>query len=306
MKIFVLGAGAIGSLLGARLSKKNDVLLYSLDTKHMEQIKHHGLNIEELDGKVTNYKLDVITDINELKFYPDLVLITLKSYTTQKGVLAVRNILGKDAIYLTLQNGIGNVETLLNIIDRHRIIAGITAQGATLVKEGYVRHGGNGPTYIGEVEGEATERIYDIVKNFNDCGLQCFATDETEKLIWKKLIINIGINAITAIVRVKNGCVAESKWAKDISKMAVIEAVKIAKAKGIEFPHNIFDEVIEVAKRTSKNISSMHQDILNHNPTEIDAINGAIVRYGEKYNIDVPVNKTLTNLIKLIEEDVNE
>ena len=125
-------------------------------------------------------------------------------------------------------------------------------------------------------------------------------------MIWKKLLINIGINAITAIARVKNGYIATSKYAREISEIAVKEAIEVANTMGIEFDKHIFNEVIEVAKKTSRNISSMHQDILNKKITEIDSINGAIVNLGKELGIPTPVNLTLTNLIKLIEEKHKE
>ncbi|GAB6887205.1 2-dehydropantoate 2-reductase [Desulfothermus okinawensis JCM 13304] len=302
MKIFVLGSGALGTLLGARLSKKNEVILYSTNKNHMQEIRDNGLKIEELDGTVNTYDLKVVLDSEKINFAPDLVLVTLKTYSTYNGVKNIKDRLKGNPIYLTLQNGIGNVETLIELINRDRIIAGITAQGATFVKPGYIRHGGDGVTYIGEIDKDVTKRINDIVGIFNECRLKCFATNETTKLIWQKLLINIGINAITAIARARNGYIERSVHAREISKSAVSEAILIAKKLGLEFEENIFDVVLDVAKKTEKNISSMHQDILNKKKTEIDAINGAIVKYGEEFGIPTPVNKTLTGLIKLIEQ----
>ncbi len=306
MKIFILGAGAIGSLLGARLSKENEVELYSTNEKHMRAIRENGLKIEELDGSITTYKLKTYTNIDEIEINPDLVLVTLKTYKTKDGLLTLVPRLNSRPIFLTLQNGIGNIERITELVPREQVIAGITAQGATLVTKGYIRHGGNGPTYIGEINGPITPRIKDIVEVFNKCGLNTYQTDDTEKLIWKKLLINIGINAITAIARVKNGYIATSKYAREISEIAVKEAIEVANTMGIEFDKHIFNEVIEVAKKTSRNISSMHQDILNKKITEIDSINGAIVNLGKELGIPTPVNLTLTNLIKLIEEKHKE
>jgi len=306
MKIFILGAGALGSLLGARLSKKNEVLLYSTNQKHMQEIKDNGLKIEELNNEIQTYNLRVLLDPEKLNFSPDLVLVTLKTYATYRGVKYIKNKLKGDPLYLTLQNGIGNVELLCSLLSKDRVIAGITAQGATFVRPGYIRHGGNGVTYIGEIEGDPTERIHKIVENFNQCGIKCSETNETKKLIWQKLLINIGINAITAIARVKNGYISRSEYAREIAKLAVEEAILVAKKMGLDFKKDIFDEVIDVAQKTEKNISSMHQDVANKKPTEIDAINGAIVKYGEKFHIPTPTNKTLTCLIKLIEQKYME
>ena len=306
MKIFVLGAGALGSLLGARLSKNNEVILYSTNKEHMHKIKQDGLKIENLDGKIQTYNVEVVLDPEKLNFAPDIVLVTLKTYATYNGVNYIKNKLKGDPVYLTLQNGIGNVEVLCDLLPRDRVIAGITAQGATYVRPGYIRHGGDGVTYIGEINGEPTERIHKIVENFNQCKIKCFETNETNKLIWQKLLINIGINPITAIAQVRNGFIAKSEYARQIAKLAVNEAILIAQKLGLDFKEDIFDQVLDVAKKTEKNISSMHQDVKNKKPTEIDAINGAIVKYGEKFQIPTPVNNTLTCLIKLIEQKYME
>jgi 2-dehydropantoate 2-reductase len=303
MKIFILGAGAIGSLLGARLSIKNKVIFYSTDTQHIRTIQKKGLQIQELNGTISNYKIKAILDLDELVLKPDLVLICLKTYSTKEGILSLKEKIKGTPIFLTLQNGIGNIEKISQIIPLKQIIVGVTSQGATLTKPGYIIHGGIGPTYIGEIDGLSSNRAENIVNSFNQCGLETYLSNNIQKLIWKKLIINIGINAITAITKVKNMYIAESNWAKKLSKQAVKEAIEVAKAKNIHFKEeDIFDEVIKVAKKTGKNLSSMHQDILNKKNTEIDSINRAIVELGKKYKIKTPINKTLTYLIKIIEE----
>lgn len=306
MKIFVLGSGALGSLIGARLSKKNEVLLYSTNKKHIDEINKNGLNIEELDGSYTTYRIKGIYNREQISFTPDLVLITLKTYSLTQGLLDVYERFPPNTVYLTLQNGIGNIETICKYVKKSQVIAGSTGQGATFVKPGHIRHGGNGVTYIGEISGNSSDRIKYTVKIFNECGLEAYVTDNIHEYIWKKLMVNIGINAITAIARVKNGFIVNSKWAREISYLAVKEAVAIAKLKGISIKDNIFDLVLDIAKKTKNNISSMHQDILNRKQTEIDSINGAIVEYGKQLKIDTPINKTLTNLIKLIEERQKE
>ncbi len=306
MKIFILGAGALGSLLGARLSKTNEVLLYSTNKKHIRNIQKNGLKIEELDGKIDIFKLDAVFHKDQIDFDPDLVLITLKTYSLEKGLKDIYNKFSPDTLYLTLQNGIGNIEKICSFISKSYVIAGTTGQGATLIQPGFIKHGGNGITYIGEISGEITERINKIVENFNACDLETYVTDNIKNHIWKKLLINIGINAITAIAKVKNGYIASSKWAREISQDAVLEALKVARAMGIDIDNDIFELVVDIAKKTQKNISSMHQDIINKKQTEIDSINGAIVEYGKKFDINTPVNKVLTNLIKLIEEKQKE
>ncbi len=307
MKILVLGAGAIGTLLGARLSKESRVCLYSIDREHINAIKVRGVEIEELSGEITLYKnIDAAISPEEIPFCPDLVLITLKTYSLEKGLSSIKKICSNSTIFLTLQNGIGNIEKIAKFIPLKQILAGVTAQGATLVRGGFIRHGGNGPTYVGEIDGKLTSRLEDITNLFTKSNLPCEPSQNIEMLIWKKLLINIGINAITALIGFPNQYITHNKWAREVARRAVEEAYEICKKKNINIKEDIFSLVEEVSLRTGKNISSMYQDILNNKPTEIDAINGAIVREGKRLEIETPINWTLTHLIKALEEKNKE
>ncbi len=292
----------MGSLLGARFSKSSaSISLFSTDREHMEAIQRDGLVIEELDGTARNYPLVAYYNPDELPRNPDLALVMVKTYATQDAVSLVHGICSPSTVFLTLQNGIGNWERIAEISGREAVLAGSTAQGATLLGPGMIRHGGNGPTYIGEPDGPISERVRGIVEIFRESGLKTEPSDDVKRLIWEKLIVNVGINAITGLTGIRNGFIAEMKEATELCGSAVEEAIAVARAKGFPIGFEMVRRVIEVAKATARNRSSMGQDVDKKKRTEIDAINGAVVRFGKEAGIATPVNRTLTSLIKVLE-----
>ncbi|MFZ2448233.1 MAG: 2-dehydropantoate 2-reductase [Syntrophobacteraceae bacterium] len=302
MNILILGAGAIGSLLGARLSRTEaSVRLFSTNREHMEAIREKGLSIEELDGTVENFRLDTFCDLDHLPRNPDVVLVVVKTYDTEVAVSSILGLRFPSTIFLTLQNGIGNFEKIARIVGKDAVLAGSTAQGATLLEPGAIRHGGNGPTYLGEPGGLPTERVHRIVEVFRQAGFKADPSDSVERLIWEKLIVNVGINAITGLTGIRNGFIAEMREASELCASAVEEAVLVARAKGFPIGLEMVERVIGVARATARNRSSMGQDVDKRKRTEIDAINGAIVRFGQEAGIPTPVNQTLTRLVKTLE-----
>ncbi len=182
----------------------------------------------------------------------------------------------------------------------------MTAEGATLLGPGYARHAGRGQTVIGPA-GRGEGPVAAIVKAFERAGFHTRMADNVETLIWGKLIVNVGINALTAILRVKNGRLPEIDGARAVMRMAVQEAVAVAEAKGIRLPYqDPLGRVVEVCRATSGNVASMLQDVLAERITEIEAINGAVVRQGEKLGIPTPVNLTLTSLVQAIQSTYGE
>jgi 2-dehydropantoate 2-reductase len=196
----------------------------------------------------------------------------------------------------------GNVEAIAEILGNANIIAGTTAHGATMLGPGRMKHAGSGKTIIGELSGIKTSRLEAIANVFNQAGLETEISDNVFGLLWDKLLVNVGINALTAITGLQNGRLVEIPELKEILEIAVSEGWEVAKTKGIKL--NFEDPVAHtkaVCIATAENRSSMLQDVLNHRKTEIQMINGAILKEGQNLGIKTPVNMVLVNLIKNIE-----
>ncbi len=302
MKIAVLGAGAMGSLYGGLLAEgNNEVWLIDIWKEHVERINKEGLKIEGKSGERIVEKIKATINPKEIGVV-DLVLVFVKSTITDKALEGAKTIIGKDTLILTLQNGLGNIEKIATVVGEENIIAGTTAHGATMLSQGKIFHAGIGTTIIGEINGVKSDRVNRLKKMFDKSRIETIITDNVLGLIWDKLLVNIGINALTAITELKNGKMVEFVETEELLELAVSEGEEVAKAKGIKL---ISEEPVkhtkEICKLTAQNKSSMLQDIINKRKTEIDMINGAIVREGRKHNINTPINLTLTNLIKIKE-----
>lgn len=301
MKIAIIGAGSMGSLYGAYLHNSGEeVYLINRWEEHINVINTEGLIIEEREKKLKFYP-KAVTNSRDIGIV-DLAIIFVKSTKTEEAILENKNIIGKNTYVLSLQNGYGNGEKIEKYINKDRIIVGTTGEGCTTIKAGYIKHAGSGDTYIGMFSGKEDSILENLENILNYSGFNVHICKDPSQLIWNKLIINVGINAITAILKIKNGELLKQNTAKSIMKNAVIEAVKVANAKGFNFDEEeMIDKVEKVALKTAENKSSMLQDISNNKKTEIEVINGAIVREGIKLNIKTPVNETLTNLIIALE-----
>lgn len=303
MKIAIIGAGAMGCLYGAFLSKdnRNQVTLIDLWQEHMDAINSHGLTVEDDKHREQVGRLIGTTRV-ETVGKVDLVLVFVKSLQTQMAIKNSKILFGPKTLALTLQNGLGNVEDICEAVGAERVLAGITAQGATMMGPGVVRHAGYGKTIIGELTGEQSDRVHEIKGVFDQAGIQTLVSQNIKGDIWDKLLVNVGINALSGITELENGKLLHFPEIQQLLELAVKEGEKVAHAKGIKL--NVADPIKhtkEICKATAANKSSMLQDLLNGYPTEIEKINGAIVTEGLKFNIEVPINLALTNLIKFKE-----
>jgi len=309
MKIAIVGAGAMGCLYGAKLSTtEHEVWLLDVMEAHIDAINQQGLRVMETNGEGVEmafaYTHLKATIRPEEAGPADLALIFVKSTMTRQAIMHNKPVFGPNTVILTLQNGLGNIESIQQIESQTDIIAGTTAHGASMISPGVIRHSGVGKTIIGELSGDLSSRIVNLAGIFNSADLSTEVSRNVIGLIWDKLLVNVGINALTAITGLKNGGLLANRHTEELLELAVSEAQKVGLAKGITF--NFTDPVAhakEICLATAENTSSMLQDIKNQRRTEIDQINGAIVREGKLLNIDTPVNQVLYNLVKIKEAD---
>lgn len=299
MNFMIVGPGAMGCIFAARLKTAGfNVVIQDYKKERAELLNREGIRIEGIGG---DRKVNVPVITGRPPEDVDVVLICVKSNETKKAAETVRGFLDPKAWVLTLQNGIGNLETLEGVIGSGRIIGGVTSEGGTLLGPGHVRHAGEGETVIGP-ESLPGCPIHEIVSCFNKAGFKTRSVEDVHALIWGKLIINVGINALTAITALKNGMLPEIEGTRSIMEDAVQEASAVARAKGIDLPYpDPLERVEEVCRLTAANVASMLQDVLGRRITEVGFINGAIVREGAEKGIPTPVNHTLTCLVEAIQ-----
>jgi 2-dehydropantoate 2-reductase len=301
MKITVVGAGAMGSLFGALLSESGtSVRLFDIWAEHIKAINENGLGIE-LDGKTRSVNVNATTDKKKIR-KADLVIIFVKSNHTGDAARVASELVSSTGFVLTLQNGLGNADIIAEYINPGRIIVGSTSHGATILGPGLIRHAGIGPTLIGMWSGDEKAAAQSVAVVFNKAGIATETVDDIRSVVWKKLMINVGINAITALTGIKNGQILDLSSTRALVRAAVEEAIVVARTHGIKIPDNMVEHVFQVAEVTGANRSSMGQDVDNKRQTEIGVINGAVVKEAQKLALDVPVNQTLTTLIETLQK----
>lgn len=307
MKTAVLGSGAMGCLYGGMLAEAGcDVVLIDVWKQHIDAINASGLKIEGLSGDRTVKSIRGVTDPAEAGV-ADLVIVFVKATMTEQAMRDAISLVGKDTTVLTLQNGLGNVEKLCGVLDASHVIAGTTGHGSTLVGPGHIRHAGMGDTVIGELDGRRSERIEALAGLFGKAKLSTHISENVMGLIWTKLIVNIGINALTALTGLKNGRLVDFPETEELMTMAIGEACAVAKAEGIRFEvDDPAEHTKQIARKTAANRSSMLQDVTAKRTTEVSVINGAVVDEGKKLGIPTPVNTVLTDLVLVKQKTYEE
>lgn len=306
IKIAIIGPGSIGCLVGSFLLRDKicEIFFLHKDEKKIKEIRKQGIIVKRLNGKIekiTSDKFFITNDEKEIGKC-ELIIITLKSYQTKDAFKKLPTLIDKNTYLLTLQNGLGNIEIIKKVVKEEKIIAGITSQGAYSLSPGNIVHAGEGETILGSISKGKIGDVIKIKNLFNKVGMKTKITDNIEGAIWSKFLINIGINPVASVLDVNNGYLIENKEAEKIMEYLVKEGVEIAKKKKIKlvYPDPI-KKIKEVCQLTYNNINSTLQDIRNKRKTEIDFLNGVVVKEGEKLGIDVPANWIFYNLIKFKE-----
>ena len=297
MKIVIIGTGAMGSLFACQLSRLADVVMLGTWSEQLAMVDSNGLLLQHPNGKKTRHFISA-TSQPETVGESDIVLVLVKAWQTSRAAHQANNILSRNGVAITLQNGLDNLQQIAAVIGEKRAVQGITSEGAMMIGPGIVRHAGSGITHIA-VNKNSRDLIADLAALLKSAGFETELVESAESLIWGKLAVNAGINPLSALLQVPNGILAVNASTRDIMCHAADETASVARAQSISLPYESApDRVLEVAKATAENRSSMAQDIARGMPSEIDFISGAIVRIGQQHRVDTPVNRALLTLIK--------
>ena len=290
-KIFILGAGAIGSVIGALLSKKNDVTLIGNKT-HVDAVKSKGLLVSSNVNET--FHLEGDTQIRKIP-HGTLIFLTTKAYDSEKAVKGIISLLRKDTTILVLQNGFENEEIVKRAV-RHKVkvLRGITNMAAEFFKAGEIKY------WAGETTIEHDDAAEAVAATMNSAGLKASVSNSIRNETWCKVAVNSVINPLTAIFRVRN-CEISMRSLAEVRHQIIRECIQVGKAEGITFPKDL-EKGIDKEIISYTNYSSMCQDIMKGKRTEIDFLNGKIVELGARHDIPTPVNETMVHLIKFLEK----
>jgi len=327
MRILVFGAGALGSVVGARLAEVHDVCLVAR-REHVEAIGERGLRVSgqtelcqtSLTAAVSVDELDAV-DLREPDGAhageldgaeelpeedppgppgpPDAILVTVKSYDTEEAMEALAPF-RETSVFVSLQNGLGNEEIMAR--RAAKVLGAVINQGATLLGPGEVFHAGEGDVDLGPFHGTGVDDAEAVADAFRQVGLPARAVADIGPVLWRKVILNAAVNPLTALLGKRTGELLETRALRDAVAQVVEESVEIAAACGVAVDATeIIDWIEEVARATRDNKSSMFQDLERARRTEIDAINGALVQRAGRHGIGCPANLLLTRMVRAAE-----
>ena len=277
MKIGFLGCGAMGSIYAGNLTKAHEVYIFDAMPAVCEAVNTTGITIDEPDGTTKVYHPVIATTDPSTIGEMDIMFVFVKYLFLESALEMCKTMIGPHTIVLSLHNGIGNYDEIAKVVPEKQICCGTTAHGATNLGPGHSRHTGVGITNVGTIKGghESAEKVAEALRAG---GFEVSVQENVMQLIWHKLFANIAINAITALLDVTNGTVAENEHERHLAEKMVREAVTVANATGCSFDveaelKNAFD----IALATGTIRSSMLQDVTRKGITEIKIINGAVV-----------------------------
>ena len=295
-KILIVGSGALATLFAARLSASGvQVSMLGTWQEGLSALEQHGAVLVKQQGEQQAYPVHVLKSSSRPeKFLKILVLV--KSWQTGRVASQLPALLHQQGLALTLQNGLGNRESLAQILGTDRVAQGVTILGATLQGPGRVCLAGEGPLSL-----EAHPKLEPLARMLSGAGFQVNIVSEASSLIWGKLVINSAINPLSAVLRLTNGELLDHPTSRLLLADLASETAAVAAAKGISLPYpDPISATEDVARCTSGNRSSMLQDVLRGAPTEIDAISGAIVDLGKYLGVPTPFNACMARLVQAI------
>jgi 2-dehydropantoate 2-reductase len=303
LKICVLGAGALGCAIGGALAEAGcTVSLVTRNAAHVEAINCDGLQLVEC-GRERSVTVRAATDCSPLEVM-DLVIVLVKSFHTRQAIESARTIVGPSTVVLSLQNGLGHEDVLAEVVGREKVMAGKTYVGGVMLAPGRILAGTAGKeTLIGELDGVVSARALAIRDEFRRAGLLITVSDNIVGTMWDKLLVNVATGALSGITRLTYGELYRLPDIEACALAAVGEAMAVAKACDVVLAtRESRDAWLKAAEGLPADFkTSMLQSLEKGSATEIDFINGAVVRSGQRCGVATPVNQTLVAGIKGIE-----
>ncbi|MBC5711271.1 ketopantoate reductase family protein [Hungatella sp. L12] len=300
MKITVIGAGAMGSVYGGHLSRKHHVYLVDTNPDIVTQINREGLKIDE-DGETNTYYPTAVTDTEGLGEM-DLVILFVKSIYSRAALAGNQGVIGEKTRLLTLQNGAGHEDILKEFVPEDRVIIGTTEDNGAVLAPGHVRRGGVGNTNVGMLTEDREEFLPQLKEAFDSCGFQVKIHENIQYLIWDKLFTNVSLSAVTGILLVDMGFIAENEYAWNLTKALIHEAIAVAGALGLSFDE---EAVTERVRQTSignpAGCTSIRADLRDGRRTEVNTISGSVVTAAGRCGVSVPSHEFVVNMVHAME-----
>jgi len=301
LRTYMIGSGAMGSFYGGLLSRAGfDVTLIDLRTDHVDLIERNGLIVEGVRGR---HVIRVPARTDHAGLPPaDFAIIFTDANATREAARTAAQVLTTQGFALTLQNGIGNVEALVDELGAARVVAGVTMNSGALPEAGRTTYTNAGMTSIGELDGRITPRIEELARMFNSAGIETKVIADPMAEIWTKFVLNCAVNALTAITGLRSGEIYRTPEVSALQDRVIDEILAVIERKGVRLTEPDPRKKIKDHCRVRYNRPSMMQHIEQGRRTEIDALNGALVREAKALGLAVPYNEAVVAVVKGLEK----
>jgi 2-dehydropantoate 2-reductase len=294
MKVTVFGAGAVGCYYGGMLARAGHDVEFIGRASHVNAINAKGLFLDTQKFK-EHVPATAAVDTKAMSA-PELVLVTVKSTDTEAAALSLRGKLSSSTMVLSLQNGVDNADRLSDLLGGYPVSPTIVYVGAEMAGAGHVKHYGRGELVIAQSPTSDT-----VSKIFSRAGVPVSVDSDISKALWIKLIYNCAYNALSAVGNIRYRLMLETEGTKDVMTSAIHECVAVASACGVSIEEDIVEKVLALVDSMPEQKSSTAQDFMHNRPSEIDYLNGFVVRKGREFNIPTPTNQALQVAVKLVE-----
>ncbi|HEY9451671.1 MAG TPA: 2-dehydropantoate 2-reductase [Bradyrhizobium sp.] len=291
MQVAVIGAGAVGCYYGGLLLRAGHDVTFIGRQPHVDAINAHGLLLDTKSFR-GHLPAKAATDATALAS-PDLVLVCVKSADTEHAGRSLAGRLRPETSVLSLQNGVDNAQRL-HAVTGHAVISAVVYVGSEMAGPGHIRHHGGGDLAIGASPASAA-----LAQTLEAAGVHTTIADDIEVTLWSKLVINCAFNALSAVADISYGPMLEVEGTKDVVTRAVQEAISVARACGVAMPDDLLANILNIPTMMPAQKSSTAQDLARGKPSEIDFLNGHVVRKGAELGIPTPTNHALQVMVKL-------
>lgn len=293
MKIAVMGAGAVGCYFGGMLARGGHDVVLIARPAHVRAIEQHGLL---LDTKTFKQHISVAASTEPRAVRgAQCVLFCVKSADTLEAAGLIAPHLEESAVVLSMQNGVDNAERARTVL-RQTVVPAVVYVATEMAGPGHVKHHGRGELVIGP-----SAQSENLATEFARAGVVVQVSKQVNSALWSKLIINCAYNALSAVTQLPYGRLIQGEGIETVMRAAVDEALAVAQASHVDVAPDIWQQVLAISNTMASQASSTAQDLASGRRTEIDFLNGHVVRLGTQFGIATPVNQTLLSLVKTLE-----
>jgi 2-dehydropantoate 2-reductase len=301
MKILIVGAGAVGGFYGTKLTLAGEDVTFLARGATLEALRKHDLVVKSFRGDF-HTRVKVIGDLSSLS-PPDLVMICVKTYDTDKVLKQIRPVVGKETLLLSLQNGIENEKKMAASFGKKRVLGAVCYIGAEVLEPGVILHNARGSVAIGEMDGKATERAKRIVEIFHKAKIDVQLSKNIVKELWTKLSWNTAFNQICTIARATVGSILESKVMRQLLRDTMKEVFAVARKNRILLGEKAIAESLKLSSEELRAVKpSMLQDFERGKRLEHEAFSGFLVREGKRLRVRTPINTILYELLCFLDQ----